>query len=92
MSELPVESEPILKLKYALFQNYCTSFYGSQILPLFGNCMEDIYTAWRIATCRVWRVPWITHHMLPHLAGMIDRPRIVVCQKVYQIYKCVYEI
>ncbi len=32
----------------ALFQNYCTSFYGSQILPLFGNCMEDIYTAWRI--------------------------------------------
>ncbi len=39
----------------ALFRNYCTSFYGSQILPLFGNCMKDIYTAWRIAMHRVWR-------------------------------------
>ncbi len=28
-------------IRNALFQNYSTSFYGSQILPLFGNCMED---------------------------------------------------
>ncbi len=43
-------------IRNTLFQNYCTSFYGRQILPLFGNCMEDIYTAWRIAMCTVWRV------------------------------------
>ncbi len=35
--------------------------------------MEDIYTAWRIAMCRVCRVPWRTHNnMLSHLAGMIN--------------------
>ncbi len=44
-------------IRNALFQNYSTSFYASQILSLFGNCMEDIYTAWRIAMRRVWRVP-----------------------------------
>ncbi len=44
-------------IRNTLFQNYCTSFYGSQILPLFGNCMEDIYTAWIIAMRSVWRVP-----------------------------------
>ncbi len=60
-------------IRNSLFQNYCTSFYGSQILPLFGNCMKDIYTAWRIVMLRVWRVPWRTHNnMLPHPAGMID--------------------
>ncbi len=60
-------------IKNALFQNYCTSFYGSHILPLFGNCMKNIYTAWRIATCIVSWVPWRTHNnMLPHLGGMID--------------------
>ncbi len=36
-------------IRNELFQNYCTSFYGSQILPLYGNCMVDIYTTWRIA-------------------------------------------
>ncbi len=35
--------------------------------------MEDIYTAWRIAMCRVWQVAWRTHNnMMHHLAGMTD--------------------
>ena len=60
-------------IRNVLFQNYCTSFYGSQILPIFGNCMDDIYTAWRVAIRRVWQIPWRTLNiMLPHIAGVMD--------------------
>ncbi len=55
------------------FHKYCTSFYGSQILPLFNNCMNDVYISWRIAMRKVCRVPWTTHcNLLPHLAGVMD--------------------
>ena len=56
-----------------LFQKYCTAFYGSQILPMFNNCMTEVYTAWRVVMRRVWRVPWDTHcNILPHLAGVME--------------------
>ncbi len=56
-----------------LFHKYCTAFYGSPVLPMFNNCMEEIYIAWRVAICRVWRVPWTTYcKLLPHLANCID--------------------
>ncbi len=28
-------------VRNVLFHKYCTAFYGSQILPLFNNCMEN---------------------------------------------------
>ncbi len=35
--------------------------------------MQELNTAWRIAVCWVWRVPWTTHCvLLPHLAGCMD--------------------
>ena len=57
-----------------LFQKYCTSFYGTQILPpLLDVNIQSLYTAWRIAIRRVWRIPWTTHNeMLAHIAGVID--------------------
>ncbi len=56
-----------------LFHKYCTAFYGSQILPLFNKCMNDVYISWRIAMRKVWRVPWTAHcNLLPHLAGVMD--------------------
>ena len=57
-------------IRNMLFHKYCTAFYGSQILPMFNNCMEELYTALRVAIRKVWRVPWITHcNMLLHIAG-----------------------
>jgi hypothetical protein len=41
-----------------LFQAYCTSFYGTQMLPHFDDNIQDVYTAWRIAIRRVWHLPW----------------------------------
>ncbi len=60
-------------IRNVLFHKYCTAFYGSQVLLMFNSCMEEIYIAWRVATCRVWRVPWTTHcKLLPHLANCMD--------------------
>ncbi len=44
-------------IRNVLFHKYSTAFYGSQVLPMFGDCMQELYTAWRIAVRRVWRVP-----------------------------------
>ena len=55
-----------------LFHKYCTSFYGSQILPIYDDTFQDLFRAWRKAVRMVWRVPWRTHsNMLPHLANVI---------------------
>lgn len=60
-------------IRNVLFQKYCTSFYGTQLLPLFDNSILDLYKAWRIAMRRVWRLPWQTHcNMLPLIAGVMD--------------------
>ena len=57
-------------MRNELFNKYCMSFYGSQILPLFNTCMETVYTAWRVAMRKVWRLPWVTHcNILPHISG-----------------------
>ena len=55
-----------------LFFRYCTSFYGTQLIPLFDDSMEVVYRAWRVAVRRVWKVPWMTHgDLLPHLAQVM---------------------
>ncbi len=41
-------------IQNALLSRLCTAFYGSHILPMFENCIEDMYTAWRIAMCSLW--------------------------------------
>ena len=54
-----------------LFFKYCTSFYGSQFLPIYNNrIMNSLYVAWRMAVRRVWRIPWTSHSiLLPHITG-----------------------
>ena len=55
-----------------LFFKYCSSFYGSQFLPLYNNSLDNVVRAWHVAVRRVWRVPWRTHcDILPHLAGFM---------------------
>ena len=59
-------------IKNALFNRYCSSFYGSQLCPLFDSCMDKICRQWRVAIRRVWKIPWQTHsRLLPHIAGVM---------------------
>ena len=60
-------------IRNELFKKMCMSFYGSQVLPLFGNFMQPVYTAFRKAVRRVWKLPRTTHcNLIPHLVGCID--------------------
>ena len=64
-----------------LFQNYCTSFYGVQIHPLFDSSIKDISVAWRKAVRKCWRLPYQTHcNVLPHIAGVMD-PEMVIAKR-----------
>ena len=56
-----------------LFSKYCTSFYGSQILPVYNrSTMYGLNLAWRTSIKKVWRIPWTTHsNILPILAGVL---------------------
>ena len=55
-----------------LFFKYCSSFYGSQFLPIYNDTMNEVIRAWRVAVRKVWRVPWNTHCvLLPHLADVM---------------------
>ena len=59
-------------IKNTLFHKYCSSFYGSQLCPLFGSSFDKMCTQWRIAIRRVWKIPWQTHcRLLPHIAGVL---------------------
>lgn len=60
-------------IRNILFHKYCSSFYGSQLYPLFDKCFDNICRQWRVAIRRVWKIPWQTHcHLLPYLAGVMD--------------------
>ena len=58
-------------VKNKLFIQYCSSFYGSQIWPLYKNDLtKKICVNWRNSLRRVWRVPSNTHcDILPLLAS-----------------------
>ncbi len=48
-------------IRNVLFERFCTSFYGTQMVPLFDKCINDLYKAWSIAIHGVWCIPWQTH-------------------------------
>ena len=60
-------------LRSHLFKIFCTSFHGSQMFPLFDQCIDKLCKQWRIAIRRVWKIPWHTHSCyLPHLSEVMD--------------------
>ena len=50
-------------VKNKLFVQYCTSYYGSQIWPIYRNDItRKICVSWRMALRRVWNLPYNTHY------------------------------
>ena len=60
-------------VKNKLFVQYCTSYYGSQIWPIYRNDINrKICVSWRMALRRVWNLPYNTHcDILPLLSKQI---------------------
>ena len=59
-------------VKNKLFSQYCSSFYRSQIWPLYKNDLtKKISVNWRNALRRIWRIPSNTHcDILPLLSSL----------------------
>ena len=59
-------------LKCKLFVQYCCSFYGIQLLNLFGNDIKDIFVSWRKALRCIWNLHPQTHgDLLAVISGLL---------------------
>ena len=60
-------------VKNKLFIQYCTSFYGSQIWPIYKKDINNkISIRWRMALRRIWNLPYNTHcDILPLLSSQV---------------------
>ena len=58
-------------VKNKLFIQYCTSFYGSQIWPVYKkDIIDKISIRWRMALRRIWNLPYNTHcDLLPLISS-----------------------
>ena len=69
------------ELRNFLFEKYCTSFYGSQFLPLYNDSIATLCRAWRCGIRRVWRLPYRAHcNILPFLAGTLP-PELMIAKR-----------
>ena len=50
-----------------LFRANCMNIYGCQMWRYNGNDFDKLYTTWRKAVRRVWKLPHIMHNKLVHL-------------------------
>ena len=58
-----------ISVKDKLFHQYCCSYYGSQLWPLWNSQFENICLKWRKAIRKIWELPYRTHCvMLPIIA------------------------
>ena len=58
-----------ISVKNKLFHQYCCSYYGSQLWPLWNSNFENICIKWRKAIRKIWELPYRTHcAMLPIIA------------------------
>jgi hypothetical protein len=57
-------------IMYTLFKSFCTAFYGSQLWDYSLNVTQSVWTAWRKAVRRIFRLNPRTHcYILPFLCG-----------------------
>ena len=75
-------------VKNKLFLQYCTSFYGSQIWPLYKNdVIKKISIRWRMALKRIWNLPVNTHcDIVPLVSSQLPIEIQLKC-RFFKFYK-----
>jgi len=60
--------------------------WESNVAP-FDVGIQDVYTAWSTAICRVWCIPWTMHcNLLAHVAGVMD-PELWFAKRCMKLIK-----
>ena len=79
-------------VKNKLFIQYCSSFYGSQIWPLYKNELtKKICVNWRNALRRIWRLPSNTHCDILPLIASLSPINIQLNCRFLKFYKSISE-
>ena len=77
-------------VKNRLFTQYCMSFYGSQVWPLWeSNKLHDLCVKWRSALRRMLKLPGDTHCDLLPLITSQDPVNIQLKNRFIKFYKSV---
>ena len=74
-------------VKNKLFQQYCSTMYGSQLWPLWNNNMERICIQWRNALRRIWRLPRNSHTDIVHLVSDKEPLHISLAMRFIKFYR-----
>ena len=70
-----------VSVKNKLFNQYCCSYYGSQLWPLWDQNFDNVCVQWRKAIRRIWNLPNRTHcNMLPIIADAFPIEIILECK------------
>ena len=79
-------------VKNKLFIQYCTSFYGSQIWPIYKKDINNkISIRWRMALRKIWNVPYNTHcDILPLLSSQVPIDIQLKC-RFLKLYRSLLE-
>ena len=54
-------------VRYTLFQQFCMSLYGCPMWDLTTRSISKLYTLWRKAIRKIWKVPYDTHCRFLHV-------------------------
>ena len=78
-------------VKNKLFNQYCCSYYGSQLWPLYNQDFNNVCTKWRKAIRRIWELPYNTHCKLLPLITEQKPVEISLTSRFIKFLKSVLE-
>ena len=74
-------------VKDKLFNQYCCSYYGSQLWPLYNQDFKNVCTKWRKAIRRIWGLPFNTHCNLLPLISEQNPIEIALTNRFVKFFK-----
>ena len=74
-------------VKNKLFNQYCCSYYGSQLWPLYNQDFKNVCTKWRKAIRRIWGLPFNTHCNLLPLISEQNPIEIALTNRFIKFFK-----
>jgi hypothetical protein len=84
-------SQVDLSVRNMLFELYCSSHNGAELLDHINRKIEDYCLAWRKSLCKVWMLPFNLSSSNVALVSSTIRLLIELCRRVTNfIYSCLH--
>ena len=77
-------------IKLKLFNSYCTSFYGAQLLDVSKNTINKLEISWRKAIRKAFHLPCRCHNRLIPLISCTLPLDIMLMKRIVKFYRCLF--